>query len=96
MLIDKKYIVVYLETTGTQFKNGDKIIQFAAVTIEHSQIVHQDNFLINPQQPLSAKISELTGITDAQLISQPVFAHFVPQIKQILQDAVFVDRKSVV
>ena len=90
MLIDKKYVVVDLETTGTQFKNGDKIIQFAAVTIEHSQIVRQDNFLINPQQPLSAKISELTGITDAQLSSQPVFAHFVPQIKQILQDAVFV------
>lgn len=90
MMIKEKYVVVDLETTGTQFKSGDQIIQFAAVVIEGQQITDKYNFLINPQKELSSKIAELTGLTNAQLEQQPEFAHFAYQIQAVLDGAVFV------
>ncbi|NVY95820.1 DEAD/DEAH box helicase [Lactobacillus sp. DCY120] len=87
---DKKYIVVDLETTGTKWREGDRIIQFAAVLIDQGQISGQYNFLINPQQDLTSRIQELTGITPKMLLDQPLFPEIAGQIKNLLQGRIFV------
>lgn len=90
MDIETKYLVVDLETTGTKWKQGDRIIQFAATLVEKDHLTQQYNFLINPKQPISERISELTNLTNDQLAQQPPFAFYAPKIQALLQDVVFV------
>ncbi|UQS81497.1 DEAD/DEAH box helicase [Bombilactobacillus folatiphilus] len=87
---NKKYVVVDLETTGTKRHEHDRIIQFAGVVIENFQITNQVSFLINPECLIDDRIHQLTGITNEQLQSQPVFVDVAPQIWQFLQGKVFV------
>ena len=86
----QRYVVVDLETTGNSVKKGDKIIQFAAVVVENDQIVDEYSTFINPEQPLSPFIEELTGIQSSQLVDAPLFSEVAPKIVEYLQDACFV------
>lgn len=86
----QRYVVVDLETTGNSVKKGDKIIQFAAVVVENNQIVDEYSTFINPEQPLSPFIEELTGIQSSQLVDAPRFSEVAPKIAEILQDSCFV------
>ncbi|UQS83562.1 helicase C-terminal domain-containing protein [Bombilactobacillus thymidiniphilus] len=90
MMKDKKYVVVDLETTGTQRNKNDRIIQFAAVVIVDHKITEQISFLINPRCEINNHVSMLTGITNDQLVEQPTFDYFADEIWQLLQDSVFV------
>lgn len=87
---NKKYVVVDLETTGTSRQDNDRIIQFAAVVIENWQIQDQIAFLVNPEQPITQRISNLTGITNKQLRQQAVFQEHAQAIFELLKDATFV------
>lgn len=86
----QRYVVVDLETTGNSVKKGDKIIQFAAVVVENDSIVDEFSTFINPEQPLTPFIEELTGITDEQLQQAPKFSEVASAIVEYLQDACFV------
>lgn len=61
------YIVIDLETTGLHFDN-DQIIEVGAVRWDGKETADFHE-LINIQQPLSAVIKQLTGITDEMLTS---------------------------
>lgn len=86
----QRYVVVDLETTGNSVKKGDKIIQFAAVVVENNVIVDEYSTFINPEQPLSPFIEELTGIQSSQLVDAPLFSEVAPKIAEYFQDTYFV------
>lgn len=86
----QRYVVVDLETTGNSVKKGDKIIQFAAVVVENDSIVDEFSTFINPEQPLTPFIEDLTGITDKQLQQAPKFSEVAPTIVEYLKDTCFV------
>lgn len=89
-MLNKNYAVVDLETTGTKRKENDRIIQFACSVIENGKITQNINFLINPEKEVSEHIIDLTGITNDQLIGQPVFSDFAKRIIDLLKDKIFV------
>lgn len=75
------------ETTGLP-KHPDakdsvqpRIIEFGAALVDESGAVLESiNLLINPQQPLEAIITKITGLTDDDLKDQPTFVQSVEQI----------------
>lgn len=85
-----KYVVIDLETTGNNPKNGDRIIQIAANVIENGEITYQYSSYINPGRSIPLFIQELTGITDADVENAPTFKELAPYIIGVLDEAVFV------
>lgn len=71
-LLDTTFVVFDLETTGFNAGGGDSIIEIGAVKIYNGEIVDKFSQLINPQKKLSAKIIEVTHITDKMLEGCPV------------------------
>lgn len=61
------------ETTGLKSLEGDTIIQISAIKLNISDMAEKErlNLYINPERPLPAKITEITGITDELLADKP-------------------------
>lgn len=67
LIMDSEYVVFDLETTGFNAGGGDSIIEIGAAKLKNGVIVDTFSKLINPGKKLPAKITEITGITDAML-----------------------------
>ncbi|GAA5414708.1 PolC-type DNA polymerase III [Ureaplasma ceti] len=61
-LLNTRYIVFDLETTGLYAQNED-VIEFGAVVYENNVVVENKQFFIKPTKAITPKISELTSIT---------------------------------
>ncbi|WP_246942128.1 ATP-dependent DNA helicase DinG [Bacillus pinisoli] len=85
-----RFVVIDLETTGNSPKKGDKIIQFAAVVYENGEIIHHYSTFLNPSQPISPFIEQLTGINDEMVEDAPFFEEVAPIILNLLEDSYFV------
>lgn len=76
----KDYVVFDLETTGLS-PDSDTIIEIGALKVIQGKVVGRFSEFVNPHQPLTEQISELTGITDAMLADardlQEVISDFV-------------------
>ena len=66
-LEDATFVVFDLETTGFNAGGADSIIEIGAVKIKNGEILDTFDELIDPGKPLSAKITEITHITDDML-----------------------------
>ncbi|MCL1995996.1 MAG: PolC-type DNA polymerase III [Defluviitaleaceae bacterium] len=84
-----EYVVFDIETTGLS-KEINKVIEVGAVKIRNGEIIDSFSSLIDPQEPLSAKIIELTNITDDMLAGQPKEKDVLPQFLEFCGDAVLV------
>ncbi|MEN9516708.1 MAG: hypothetical protein RLZZ159_574 [Actinomycetota bacterium] len=69
-LIDTTFVVVDLETTGGSHRES-AITEIGAVKIRSGEIIGEFQTLINPESPIPAFITVLTGITDAMVITAP-------------------------
>lgn len=76
----RDYVVFDLETTGLS-PDRDTIIEIGALKVIQGKVYDRFSEFINPHQPLTAQISQLTGITDAMLADardlQPVVRDFI-------------------
>jgi DNA polymerase III subunit epsilon len=77
--------VVDVETTG-KYASHDRIIELSVLqaTLEEG-ILHQQTSLINPPKPIPAKISRLTGISQAMVETAPAAADVLPDYLPWLQ-----------
>lgn len=66
----KDYVVLDLETTGLYPKH-DRVIEVGALRIRDGKVVDTYSTFVNPQQKLSEKVTEITGITDGDLEHAP-------------------------
>ena len=81
------YVCIDLETTGLNPKT-DKIIEIGVVKVENNQITRAWETLVNPDRKLEARIVELTGIHDEQLMSAPMIEEIMPELLEIVGDFV--------
>lgn len=75
----KDYVALDLETSGLN-SSSDKIIEIGMVKVLDGEIAEQYATLLNPQEKLSARITQLTGITDDMVCTQPVIAEKIEEI----------------
>lgn len=86
----QRYAVVDIEATGPNIAEGDRIIQIAAIIFEDNEKVQQYEMLINPEIPIPAQISKLTGIYQKDVEKAPKLESVINLWYQRLKDCIFV------
>ncbi|EFO67305.1 exonuclease, DNA polymerase III, epsilon subunit family [Lactobacillus iners LactinV 09V1-c] len=84
------FAVVDLETTGTQIKQHDRIIQFGCAIIKDRKITKTYSFLINPEKTIPRAVENLTGISNQEASKAQTFSFYAKKIQEILENTIFV------
>lgn len=87
--VPDEYVVFDLETTGFSRKN-DRIIEIAANRYSKGKIVAQFHSYVNPGRLISAQITNITGIRNADVKSAPTIDRIKKDILEFLGDYVLV------
>lgn len=88
-MLPKKLTFVDVETTGMRV-NLDRIIEIGVLRVEDNKLVETYQSLINPGFYIPPEISEMTGITSAQLENAPSFYEIKKELLKIFEDTIFV------
>lgn len=83
------YAVVDLETTGGSAQYG-KITEVAIYVFDGEKIVDEFTSLINPECPIPANITRLTGISNEMVADAPRFFEVAKEIVQFTEGHIFV------
>lgn len=86
MEICKSLVVLDLETTGTWIER-DKIIEIAMIKILPDRSRQTYHKRINPGMPIPEVVSQLTGITENDVKSAPLFKDVALSVCEFLEDA---------
>ena len=87
--MDKLYAVVDIETTGNGHK-GQKITEISIFIFDGTKVLDEFTTLVNPEAPIPAFITNLTGITQAMVRNQPKFYEIAKKVAEITKDTIFV------
>lgn len=71
------YVAIDIETTG--LGRNARIIELGAVRIRHGRKVASYSQLVNPQIPIPAKVTQITGITDRDVKGKPTIDKALPK-----------------
>ncbi|MCL2024685.1 MAG: exonuclease domain-containing protein [Coriobacteriia bacterium] len=77
--------ILDVETTGLSSER-DAIIEIAIARMEGPDIIDRFTTLVNPERPLHKRITEITTITDADLVDAPTIENVAPQIRDFIKD----------
>ena len=81
-------IVLDTETTGTEAKNGDRLIEIGAVELfNHIPTGRSYHCYINPERAVSEGAFAVHGLSDAFLADKPVFKAILPDFLEFIGDA---------
>ena len=83
---DGPIVVLDFESTGLNTAKA-KIIEVGAVKLVEGTVVETFEQLVDPGEMLPPKITEITGITDANLQGQPSAAEVLPKLLAFIGDA---------
>ncbi|MCY3067600.1 MULTISPECIES: 3'-5' exonuclease [Aerococcus] len=83
-LIPNEYIVFDLETTGLDFSS--KIIQISAVHFKNGKEIDSLDYLINPETEIPEIITDITGITESDVIDKPTIDDVIDKFIQFIGD----------
>jgi DNA polymerase III subunit epsilon len=88
-LIDTTFVVLDLETTGLS-PARDRITEVGAVKVRGGEVLGELATFVDPQRPIPAAISALTGITDHLVRDAPPIEDVLDVLLDFLDGAVFV------
>ena len=88
-LADTTFCVVDLETTGGSPTDG-RITEIGAVKVRAGEVLGEFRTFVDPEQPIPAFITVLTGITGRMVQDAPRESVAVPMLLDFMGDAVFV------
>jgi len=88
-LDDAEYVVFDVETTGLS-PRYDKVIQLSAVKMQKGNVLAEFDEYINPGEPLSPIIMEITHITDNDLQNARTEQEVFTEFRKFFGDAILV------
>ena len=88
-LKDSTYVVFDIETTGLS-ATRDKIIEIGAVKIVQGAVVERYQSFVNPEEPITQFITDLTSITDDMVVGAPKIDEVLPSFLSFSQGAILV------
>lgn len=88
MIYSPRIVVGDTETTGTEPKSGDRIIEIGFVEIVNGfRTGRHYHTYVQPERPVPAEATAIHGITDAMLADAPVFAAVVDDMMEFVGDS---------
>ena len=81
--------IIDTETTGMRPPHS-RVIDIGIIRIEDGKEVERYQTLVNPQTSVPPFISDMTSITDADLVDAPTFDEVALEVEELLKGAVFV------
>jgi len=84
-----KYSIIDLETTGTSARDGH-IIEIAIYNHDGTQITEEFTTLVNPEQRIPWRITQMTGINDAMVVGAPRFYEIARKVVEMTEGSIFV------
>lgn len=87
--LDDTFVVFDIETTGLS-KETESITEIGAVKVVGGKIIDRFSTFVNPERPIPAEITKLTGITNEMVADAPVITEILPKFLEFCQDAVLV------
>jgi ATP-dependent DNA helicase DinG len=85
-LLEEDVVVLDTETTGLSFKNCE-LIEIAAVRLNGREIVDEFQTFVKPKKPIPGEITELTGISDADVYGAPDARQAVAELAEFVGGA---------
>ena len=82
-------VFVDIETNGLNHIRG-RVIEVAAIRVEQGKVTKTFRSLLDPETDLPYYITNLTGITTNDLKGAPTFHQIGKELRDVLQDAIFV------
>lgn len=79
------YVVFDTETTGLK-DQFDRIIEIGALKYINNELVEEFSVLVNPQTPIPAIITNITGITDSMVENEKTIAEILPKFMDFVGD----------
>jgi DNA polymerase-3 subunit epsilon len=83
------YVVTDIETTGG-WAPADRITEIGAFKIRNHEVIGEWQTLVNPQRPIPAGITRLTGITNDMVRGAPLFSEIADDFMAFMEDGIFV------
>ena len=83
------YTIIDIETTGNGVK-GNRITEISIFKYDGHEVIDEFTSLVNPQCPIPAFITGLTGIDNDMVRNAPLLEEIIPQINAITADTIFV------
>lgn len=88
------YVLFDLETTGLS-PYYDKIIEFGAIKYQKGKIIDSIQFFINPEENVSAKVFNLTRISNEQLKKGIKIEEALLKIKDFIGDSILIAHNGI-
>jgi DNA polymerase-3 subunit epsilon len=89
VIIEQPLVFVDVETTGMSPQRA-RVIEVAAIRVEHGEIIDSLTSLIDPGTPIPYPITQITGITNSDVAGKPSFDDIADRLQQLCEGAVFV------
>jgi DNA polymerase-3 subunit epsilon/ATP-dependent DNA helicase DinG len=77
---ERVYVALDLETTGLD-ASQDAIIEIGAVKFTADRVLERFATLVNPLRPIPARITQITGIRDADVADAPTLDRVLPELR---------------
>jgi len=83
-----RQVVLDTETTGLDWKNGDRVIEIGCVELRNRMLTGQRyHVYINPERAISADAQAIHGISNDFLADKRVFAAIAQEFEDFVRDA---------
>ena len=80
--LQKPLVIFDLETTGLDIVK-DRVIQLSYIKVYPDGREERGNELINPERPIEPVITQLTGISDADVKDKPTFKQLAKKLEEV-------------
>ena len=83
-------IILDIETTGLEFKEGHRIIEIGCIELNKKEVGANYHEYINPSKTLSEDNIKIHGITNEYLTDKPIFEEIADAFLEFIQDSYIV------